>query len=859
MPENYFLFPDDNPQFKRRRGVLNKLTDLAYRLEDFFRRATFLALVVLAVIAGGLTGLVLAYQASFTSFAAEVESLADYRPSEVTKVYADDGKTVIGELALERRIPLAYEEIPDQMKKAILAIEDLRFYEHVGIDPVRLAGAFIENIKQNRRAQGASTLTQQLARLLFLNPEKTYIRKLREAMYALQIERYYTKEQILTLYCNQIFLGGGAYGVEAAANYYFSKSVKDLTLEECAMIAALPKAPQQYSPVLNAKAAKERRNLVLQAMADAGFITRAAAEAAKARPLKLNVDDARVKSDRSPYAYFVEEVRLELQRLLVEKHAQDAMDVYRAGLSVYTTLDAQAQQWATEAVRRGVRMYDRRHGWRGKLYNVIEKEGARLDSYRHPLWSAVTPQPGEILTGLIKEVNDRGTLVSFGRYSAVVTPKETQWTGRPPSRLFKPGDLAEFLIEEVDTAKRTLTVKLEQEPEVQGALALVDVKSGEIKALVGGYDFTTTKFNHATQANRQTGSAFKPFIYAAALEHGLQPDDIVDDAPFRRGNWEPHNYDNEYMGAMPLRKALALSRNIPAVRVLDEVGVGNAAQLVRRLGLPNPMAPFLPSALGATEEPLLAMVSAYAAFPNGGVRVEPFRIRRVVDRDGRVLEEAKPKSYKVLSAYVAAQMVDMMRGSVEYGTAVRARSLGRELAGKTGTVNDFTDAWFIGYTPSLACGTWIGFSEKRSLGKGESGSSAALPFWIDFMEKYLKDKPKERFGPIPEMSEDLKQTQIVRSREQAAARARQAAKSGDILPGTDEVPNLDPLGETASPRPAPTPEKPAPPPVAQPQPESPKPETRPKLVRPTPEVKPPEPEEKVRKGKKGKGGGNPPN
>src|ERR1051325_7116222 len=304
MPENYFLSPDDNPRFQRNKGLLDKLAGIAGRLEEFFRRATFLALVVLAIIAGGLTGLVLAYQASFTSFAAEVEGLAEYRPSEVTKVYADDGKTVIGELSLERRIPLAYQEIPEQMKQAILAIEDTRFYDHVGIDPVRIVGAAIGNALYNRRRQGASTLTQQLALNLFLKREGGYIRKAREAMYALQIERLYTKDQIMTMYCNQIFLGGGAYGFEAAANFYFSKHVKDLTLEECALLAALPKGPQQFSPVLHPKAAKDRRNLVLQAMADAGFISQDDCDKAKARELKLNLDDARVKNDKSPYAYF---------------------------------------------------------------------------------------------------------------------------------------------------------------------------------------------------------------------------------------------------------------------------------------------------------------------------------------------------------------------------------------------------------------------------------------------------------------------------------------------------------------------------------------------------------------------------
>ncbi|HEV2667948.1 MAG TPA: transglycosylase domain-containing protein, partial [Blastocatellia bacterium] len=599
------------------------------------------------------------YQMSLSDYANDVDGLANYKPNEVTKVYADDGKTPIGELSLERRIPLEYREIPERMKQAILAIEDTRFYDHLGIDPVRLAGAVVESVLQNRRARGTSTLTQQLARGLFLTSERTQrtpTRKLKEALYALQIERVYTKEQIMTLYCNQIFLGGGAYGFEAAANYYFSKHLKDLTLEQFALLAALPKGPQQFSPINNPKAAKDRRNLVLQSMADAGFVSEEEAETAKAKPLGLQVEDPRGKNDRSIYAYFVEEVRQELQRIMTETPEADAMSIYKAGLSVYTTIDAQAQKWALDAVRKGARMYERRHGWRVKFDNVVEKDGVSVENYRDPSWIAV-PEAGEMMTGMIKEVNDRGAQVSFGSYSAFITAEHTEALTKPPSKLFKRGDLAQFKIESVvDRTKRILSVTLDPEPDVQAALALLDAKTGEIKAMVGGYNFATSKFNHATQANRQTGSAFKPFIYATALEQGLRPDDIVDDSPFQRGNWAPHNYDDDFMGAMPLRKALALSRNIPAVRVLDEVGVQNAANLVKRLGLPNPMAPFLPSALGATEEPLLNMVSAYSTFPNGGVRVEPVRIRKVVDRDGRVLYQAAPKSYKVLSDYVAAQM-----------------------------------------------------------------------------------------------------------------------------------------------------------------------------------------------------------
>ena len=858
MSDNYFLNPDDEPGASGKKSPVmalpDKLAEKVARLEDFFRRSTTWALVSLALIAGGLTGLIFAYQMSISGYADDVDGLANYNPPEVTKVFADDGKTQIGELSLERRIPLEYNEIPDRMKKAIMAIEDTRFYEHLGIDPVRLVGAVMESVLHQRRARGTSTLTQQLARGLFLSRERTPTRKLNEAIYALQIERVYTKEQIMTLYCNQIFLGGGAYGFEAAARYYFSKQLKDLTLEQYALLAALPKGPQQFSPILHPKDARDRRNLVLQAMADAGYVSEAEAEDAKSKPLGTRVDDQRGKNDRSPYAYFVEEVRQELQRIMVERPEADAMAVYKAGLRVYTTLDAQAQQWAVEAVRKGAKMYERRHGWRIKFDNVVEKEGVSVEEYRHPSWIAV-PEVGDIMTGMIKDVNDRATHVSFGSYSAVITAEHTEELGRPPSKLFKRGDLAQFKINSIDRAKKTLTVTFDPEPDVQAALILLDAKTGEIKAMVGGYNFATTKFNHATQANRQTGSAFKPFVYTTAIEQGLKPDDEVYDSPFQRGNWTPHNYDNQFMGAMPLRKALALSRNIPAVRVLDEVGVRNAADLVKRMKLPNPMAPFLPSALGATEEPLLAMVSAYSTFPNGGMRAEPIRIRKVVDRDGNALDLAAPESTRVISGYVAATMVDMMRGVVQFGTATAANSIGHELAGKTGTVNDFTDAWFIGYTPKVVCGVWIGYSDrKKTLGKGESGATAALPFWIDFMQNYLKDKPKDKFGKIPDLPAELKQVQAARAREHAAELSRIGTGDGDVLPGSNDVPNLDPLaGRPSTEEKAPAQIIRPAPPMREERIEAPRIEHQ-KILRPPVETKPQTPEEPVRKGKKGKAG-----
>ncbi len=833
------------------------MSKLVSIIEGFLQRATLLTLVVLSLIAGTLTGLLFAYQVGFTTYAAEVESLSEYQPGEITKVYADDGKTIIGELALERRVPLVYEQIPEKMKQAILAIEDTRFEEHMGVDFWRLGGAILKNILTLSRKEGASTLTQQVSRMLYLKTEKTWTRKFRELIYTLQIERYYTKEQIMTLYCNMINLGGGAYGVEAAANYYFSKSIKDLSVEEYALLAAIPKSPTNYNPARNVKAATSRRNLVLEAMAKENFISASDCEAAKARPIKLDLAEAR-KNDRGPYAYVIEDIRQELSKLAAERGAQEAMNIYRAGLSIYTTIDATAQKQATDAVRKQLRRYDRRRGWRGGLTNVIEVEGAEVAAYRHETWTSTLPEKGEFLLGLIKNVGSQGAEVTFGHYNATVTNKETQWTNKSPSALFKKGDLAYFSVIDADRESKTVTVELEQSPGIQAAIVLLDAKTGEVKAEVGGYDFSMGKFNHATQAMRQTGSVFKPFIYAAAIEDGLKPEDNVSDTAFSRGGWTPHNYDNTYKGTIPIKTALALSRNIPAVRILDEVGINKSVNMVKRFGLPNPMAPFLPSALGATEEPLMAMVSAYSAFPNKGVRIEPFRVRKVVDREGIVVFEAEPKEYRVMHEYVAGTMVQLMRGVVQAGTAKSISGLqGHELAGKTGTVNDFTDAWFIGYTARYACGNWIGYSDsKKTLGHGESGTAAALPFWTDFMRQYLANKPHESFYKTPEAPKEIKDRQRERDKDRFSDQPRLIADKGDSLPisrsSGDSIPNIDPLANKVTEGPTTPPEKPAPTPaaVAPTPPPTPKPEApRPRIANPEPKA---EAESGGKKGKKGK-------
>ncbi|HYE64807.1 MAG TPA: PBP1A family penicillin-binding protein, partial [Pyrinomonadaceae bacterium] len=708
----------------RPRMTVSRLNGAPAQRRQFLRRFWLPAVLLLAIAAGGLTGIIAAYQLNYSRAANEVASLATYRPSEVTRLYADDGETVIGEFALEKRIPLKYEEIPPVMKNAILAIEDVRFYDHIGIDPIRIVGATWKNLTTDR-VEGGSTLTQQLAKNLFLSREQTIKRKLNEWVLALQIERYYTKDQIMEMYANHIFLGAGAYGIEAGAQTFFGKHVKEVTLEEAALLAGIPKAPGQYSPTVNPQAAKERRNLVLDQMAKNGFVSQAEAEAAKAKPIKL-VDTAYYPSQRrsTPFDYPVEEIRQYLEDKYTTRVAQ-------GGLSVYTTINPEAQKKAVEVVRQGLRRYDRSHsGWRSAYLSIgAESNGAaeitqqQLDNYKHPDWYGNDYEAGKHIMGLIMKV-DRAKNeadVRFGSFTATVTQKEMGWSNRQPKSEFKPGDLAQFEIKEVDQEARRLKVELSQIPAVQAALMTLNAKNGEVITMVGGYDFHTNKFNNATQAYRQTGSAFKPFIYTAAIEWGMTPDSKVSGAPIvdKINNWMPHNYDGSTSnGDMPLKTALAKSMNIPAVHLLQTVGIQTGAQMVRRFGITVPMAPYLPSALGATEVPLNQMVSAYSAFPNKGVRIEPHMIRRVLDRDGNVLEEWERTTYKVTSEYVALTMVSMMRGVTSGGgTASAASSIGHPVAGKTGTVNDHTDVWFIGYTPTYVTGVWMGYpGRKKNLG-----------------------------------------------------------------------------------------------------------------------------------------------
>jgi len=828
----------------------------------------FVTSLLLALAAGSLTGVLASYYLNNSRYSVEVSALATYRPPQVTTIYADDGETVLAEFAIEKRIPLKIQDVPDRVTDALLAIEDYRYREHIGIDPYRIIGAVYRNLTTGR-TEGASTITQQLAKNLFLYKDQTYTRKVNEWAVALQIERLYTKDQILEMYMNYVFLGAGAYGFEAGSRTYFGKSVKDLTLEEAALLAAIPKSPE-YSPTRNLAKARERRDLVLDQMAKyfPERYSQAEVDAAKAIDIKL-ASTAYYQSQPKSTAwdYPIEEIRKYLEEKYTTRVAQ-------GGLKVYSTINVEAQKIATRTIRERLRNFDRGRKWRSDYKNILvdeneepltdEKEIQRtLDTFKHPDWYGDDYKEGEYIKGLVMKVSPTSDEVGvrFGRYKAIVRAGDMGRSGRRPKDELKPGFLAEFLIKGVDKDKQMLDVELQQVPEVQASLVTINAKTGEVVCMVGGYDFQTNKFNNATQGLRQTGSAYKPFIYTAAVEDGMTPDMTVSGAPIKRGGWMPHNYDGSTShGNVPMKIALAKSYNIAAVHLLEQVGIQAGGQMVRRFGISNPMAPSLPSALGASEASLLEMTAAYSVFPNKGIRMAPHLIRKVYNRDGSLLEEYDGASTKVTSEYVALTMVQMMRGvTAGGGTAPGAAGGGSQVAGKTGTVNDHTDVWFIGYTPTYVTGVWMGNPlRKESLGSGMTGGHGALPYYNAFMVPFLKGKPTETFPSPPPMPPEVKRASEMRKREELEKLEEadlEGRKTGVVFtPGTKIDPDAPLPGETQmtdSGRPGSADTKPA---DTGPPPDRPI-VVRPPTVQSTPrnDPAPDRPEGGKRKGKKGDG------
>jgi penicillin-binding protein 1A len=709
------------------------------QLKRYLGSLVFVFLLCLAIALGATAGVLFVYNSDLP----QVNSLEDYHPSLITEVYADDGHTLIGSFALERRVIVTWDEIPQVMKDAITSVEDQNFFTHWGIDFYGIARAGMKDIMAGRVVEGGSTLTQQLSKNLFLTPEKTARRKIQEMMLAIQIERFYTKQQILTMYCNLHFMGHGQYGFAAAAEYFFGKELKDLNIEEAAMLAAIPRSPPNYSPILHPDRALMRRNYAIDRMVAEKKITVAQGEEAKSHPIKL-VEKKR-PDELAPY--FVEELRRYLER----KYGTFA--VHEGGLKVYSTLNVDMQKASNTAVRMGTRDYDKRHGWRGAERNLLSEGVQDLEAQELKDWK-LPIRTNDIVPGIVTDLTKNGgASLKIGAYHAQLGLPDIAWTkAKAASEILKVGDIALFQIRSMNTADKKVEVTLEQKPKVQASFLAIQPQTGEIKAMVGGYDFDESKFNRTTQSLRQTGSSFKPFVYAAAVDNGLRPDDTIVDAPVSFGSYSPGNYDGKYEGTISIRRALGDSRNIPAVKTLAKLGVNNLIPYLRRFGITSKIEPVLPIALGAADVTLIEMVSAYSTFPNEGVRVVPQMITRVTDYEGNVLEENFPELRDVIPAETARIMVDLMQEPVRQGTATKAKELNRPVAGKTGTTNDFTDAWFIGYTPSLVAGAWIGFDEKVTLGDKETGGKAALPMWMEFIREVYKDKPVEQFDVAPKES-----------------------------------------------------------------------------------------------------------
>jgi penicillin-binding protein 1A len=700
----------------------------------FVGRVVFGLLVLLAALVGVSSGLFLVYSNDLP----QVEQLEHYRPSSVTDLY-DDHSRVIGSFALQRRVVANYEDYPQVLRDALISVEDKDFAKHSGVNVWRVVGAAYRDFVSGGKVQGASTLTMQLSRNLFLTPDRTFHRKIQEVLLAIQIERRFTKPQIFTLYANQIFLGHGVYGFEAASRYYFSKPAKQLTLEEACLLAGLPKAPGYYSPINHPDRAVRRRNLVINSMLEDGKVTAEQAAIAKGKPILLNLQ----KDPNSLAPYFVEEIR----RYLEAKYGSD--EVHEGGLRVYTTLDMELQRAANQAVLDGLAGYEKRHGWKSRLPNAIAL-GIPLDKYQHPDWD-VDPEVNGYTHALVTAVSAGSADIRFGRYRSKITQGDAAWTKMKISDILAVGDIVYVKILSLfaDSAK----VSLEQDSGAQGGLVAIDNASGEIKAMVGGRDFEDSKFNRATQAMRQTGSSFKPYVYTAAIDQGASPDDVILDEPvtFQAGTgvYTPHNYDEKFEGNITLRRALAQSRNIPALKLADRIGIKTVIDYAHRFGVTSNMPAYLPIALGSAEITLLEQTSAFSVFPNDGVRITPRYLKKVTDYEGRVLEEDFPDVKDVVSSRTARIMTSMLREVVLHGTAVAAAGMKYPIAGKTGTTNDFTDAWFIGFSPYTTCGVWMGYDEKKTLGTKETGARAALPVWMDFMKVALAAHEPGEFQPSP--------------------------------------------------------------------------------------------------------------
>jgi len=689
-----------------------------------------------------------------------IEALRSYQPSLISRVYADDQR-LLGQFYIEKRVLVPLNQMPKELFQSVIATEDSRFYEHGGLDFLGILRAFLTNLESLKIRQGASTITQQLARSLFLSPERSFKRKVKEALLARKMEKALTKDEILEIYLNQIYFGHGAYGVQSAAHTYFGKDVGALSLAECAFLAGLPRAPNDYSPYFNAEKAKQRQGVVLRRMVDEGFITEEQYRKAYQQDLYFQ----KLERDQELASYLMEYIR----QYLIGKYGESA--VYRGGLNVYTTINLDMQRAAVKALKEGLQDVDKRQGYRGPIAKRPSSEVAQIKAEGNVV-TAAELREGDVLEGLVIAADPESATVLAGGLTGRILAADLAWARKrligpdllrdvefsrsaQPQDILQVGDVIKIGIKRLDKRSGLVLFTLEQDPTVEGALLSLDPKTGAIKAMVGGYDFKRSEFNRAVSAKRQPGSAFKPVIYAAAMDAGLSPSTIVVDAPVIFNDpvldkvWKPVNYEGKFYGPISLREALAHSRNVATVRLLERVGIKNAIEMARKVGITSPLTYDLSLALGSSSLSLSEMVSAFGVFANQGVRAEPFSVLLVTDSTGQPLETHEPSSQQVISKETAYMVTNMMEDVIQKGTGWRAKALGKQLAGKTGTTNDFTDAWFVGFSPNLAAGVWVGFDDQRSLGDREAGATAALPIWVDYMRQALPLVPPASFT-IPE-------------------------------------------------------------------------------------------------------------
>ena len=732
-------------------------------LKRWGRRFTYaiVTLVVAGVIIGGVGGLLAINY--FSQDLPPIDSLKNYKPKTVTFFYSDDGR-VVGEYSEERRIVVPLAKIPMHVRNAFIAAEDANFYHHQGFDIQAIIRAFIRNMEAGKTKQGGSTITQQVVSTFLLSKEKTYTRKIKEAILAYRITQNLTKDEVLYLYLNQIFLGHGAYGVESAAELFFDKHVDQLTIAEAALLAGMPRAPGRDSPYANPEAARSKQLYALEQMLKNGFITQQEYEQAVYE--KLNFYD-RPNPNLQYTPYFTEHVR----RLLVDKYGEDRL--YNEGFRVYTTVNIEYQAIARKAVAEGLREFAKRRPFRGAVKHLEESQVAGFLAKQTENLAGQPLDPDKDYEAVVSALDAKQlTLaVQVGPFTGKVPKKELLWalSGSTSVKTLKPGDVVWVRLAEPDEKEKKkedekkdakpagakpLLFSLEQKAKVQSALMSLDLTDGACKAMVGGRDFMESQFNRAVQSRRQPGSSFKPIIYTAAMDNGFTPGSILIDSPivyddFAHGRrWKPTNFDRKFYGPTDLYTGLTASRNVMAIKLLSKVGYPAVFETAKKLGIKEELVDNLSLALGSVGVSLEEMVSAYSTFPNMGERVEPMYITRIEDRDGNVIEEFLPVKIRAISSGTACVILHMLEGVVAHGTGTRVKALGRPVGGKTGTTNDLADAWFIGFTPEYVTGVWVGLDEMKRMGFGESGGRAAAPIFLYYMEKVLKGKPVRDF-PVP--------------------------------------------------------------------------------------------------------------